>query len=309
MTASKSPLSGLLHDLGSLMVAVAGESVTMVKRSAPEQALKLKKTDEWNIYLEFLKVMFNLADRLSALHVPIHEQSQFMDSLEDAVTHQLQTVLGPALSPDNDEKEIVHTIGRAVAESRERYERFRFLVTEDSKVKEEFFKTFSERVAQMMGASGNGMVLSAAALCASSMVPAMKALFEGSATRGTARERVPGVKPADRGPIAPTDRVPVASLGATGAGDEWVSRPGLHGQPAGGGTGNEIKLVSVMSSIAGEEVETRWGLHPRFRQDLSPEQAQELTRRMNRVTKILGERYAKVAFSADWKSWHLSGHA
>src|SRR5207247_9141295 len=63
MAGSHSPFSGLLRDRGSLMVAGAGESVTMVKRSAPEQALKLKKTDEWKLYLEFLKVMFNLADR------------------------------------------------------------------------------------------------------------------------------------------------------------------------------------------------------------------------------------------------------
>ena len=136
MAGSHSPFSGLLRDLGSLMVAGAGESVTMVKRSAPEQALKLKKTDEWKLYLEFLKVMFNLADRLSALHVPIREQPQFMDSLEDTVSHQLRTVLEPALSPDSDEMEIVYTIGRAVAESRERYDRFRFLVTEESKGKE-----------------------------------------------------------------------------------------------------------------------------------------------------------------------------
>ena len=295
MTASQSPFSGLLRDLASLMVAVAGESVTMVKRSAPEQALKLKKTEEWKIYLEFLKVMFNLADRLSALHVPIQEQTQFMDSLEDTITQQLKTILGPALGPDNDEMEIVYTIGRAVAESRERYERFRFLVTEESKAKDEFFKALGERVAHMMGASGSGMVESAATLCASAVMPAMKALFEGSATRGTPAERVHGVTPADWVPGL--------------AGDESVSRPGLQGQPAGGGIGNEIKLVSVMSSVEGEEVETRWGLHPRFRQDLRPEGAQELSRRMNRVTQILGERYAKVAFSADWKMWHLSGHA
>jgi hypothetical protein len=282
MAGSHSPFSGLLRDLGSLMVAVAGESVTMVKRSAPEQALKLKKTDEWKLYLEFLKVMFNLADRLSALHVPIQEQPQFMDSLEDTVSHQLRTVLEPALSPDSDEMEIVYTIGRAVAESRERYDRFRFLVTEESKGKEEFFMTFSERVAQMMGASGNGKVLAAAALCASSMVPAMKALFE-EATGGAGSVQ--------------------------GRASSAVSDRQTAEQASGGRIGKEIKLISVMSSMEGEEVETRWGLHPRFREDLRPEEAQELTRRMNRVTKILGERYAKVAFSADWKSWHLSGHA
>jgi len=68
-------------------------------------------------------------------------------------------------------------------------------------------------------------------------------------------------------------------------------------------------LVSVMSTVTGEEVETRWGLHPRFRQDLSPEDMQHLAKLMNRVTKILGERYASVAFSDEWISWHRAGHA
>src|SRR2546426_12287008 len=117
MAGSHSPFSGLLRDLGSLMVAGGGESVTMGKRSGPEQALKLKKTDEWKLYLEFLKVMFNLADRLSALHLPIRGQPQFMDSLEDTVRHQLRSVLEPALSPDSDEMEIVYPIGPEVAES------------------------------------------------------------------------------------------------------------------------------------------------------------------------------------------------
>jgi len=282
MAASKGPYSGLLRDLGGLMVAVAGESVTILKRTAPEQALKLKKTDEWKLYLEFLKVMFNLADRLSAVYVPVHEQPLFMDSLEDTVTHRLRTVLEPALSPDSDEREIVYTIGRAVAESRERYERFRFLITEESKAKEELFKTFSEGVAELMGAPDNGMLVSAAALCASSVVPAMRALFE-EVTAGAG-------SPQQRASSTGADRQPAE-------------------QAIGRGTGNEIKLISVMSSMKGEEVETRWGVHPRFRQDLGPEKAQELTRRMNRVTQILGERYAKVAFSADWKSWRVSGHA
>jgi hypothetical protein len=30
---------------------------------------------------------------------------------------------------------------------------------------------------------------------------------------------------------------------------------------------------------------------------------------MNRVTQILGERYAAVAFSSDWASWNRIGHA
>ena len=116
-----------LRQLAELMLAVAGESVTVMKRNAPERALKLKRHDEWGIYLEFLKVMFNLTDRLSALHLPIKEQPQFMDSLEDAVTLQLKNVLEPAFGSGADQTEIMLTVGAAVAESRETYERYRFL--------------------------------------------------------------------------------------------------------------------------------------------------------------------------------------
>lgn len=279
MAISQKPHGKLLQELATLIVGVAGESVTMVKRSAPEQALKLKQPSEWNIYLEFLKVMFNLADRLSVYYLPIQEQPQFMDSLEDTVTGRLRAVLAPALGPDSDEMEIVLTIGKAVAESRRVYERFRFVVTEDSRVRNEFFACLAERVAGLLEAPGNAMVTSAATLCASAAVPAMKSLFEG-----------------------------VGLSAATG-----LSSPSgmerQHASDGGRAAGSEIKLVSVTSTIQGEEVETRWGLHPRFRQDLRPEEAQELTRLMNRVTQVLGERYAAVAFSPDWASWHRIGHA
>ena len=88
MGTSKNPYSEQLRGIAELILAVAGESVTVMKRNAPERALKLKRHDEWSIYLEFLKVMFNLTDRLSVLYLPIKEQPQFMDSLEDAVTLQ-----------------------------------------------------------------------------------------------------------------------------------------------------------------------------------------------------------------------------
>jgi hypothetical protein len=74
-------------------------------------------------------------------------------------------------------------------------------------------------------------------------------------------------------------------------------------------TGAEIKLISVMAAVTGEEVETRWGLHPRFRRDLTALEIQDLTRLMNRLTKIVGERYAAVAFSEQWASWHTAGNA
>jgi hypothetical protein len=276
-----------LRQLAELILAVAGESVTVMKRNAPERALKLKRHDEWGIYLEFLKVMFNLTDRLSALYLPIKEQPQFMDSLEDAVTLQLKNVLEPAFGSGADQMEIMLTVGAAVAESRQAYERYRFLVTENNPVKDEMLKDFGGRVADAMGIAGNAQVSSAATLCASAVIPAIKAILAG-------------------------DPPPVAAVG-TAAPVTTHTMPAPPPSPATpelqGPTGTEIKLVSVMSTIAGEEVETRWGLHPRFRQDLPPEDMQRVAKLMNRVAKILGERYASVAFSDEWTSWHKAGHA
>jgi len=274
MPASKDPHTKMLQDLATMMVAVAGESVTMVKRSAPEQALKLKKTSEWEIYLEFLKLQFNLADRLSALYIALKDQPLFMDGLEDAVTERLKDVLAPVLGPNSDEMEVIMTIGATVAQSRQQYEPFKFLVTEESTQKNAYFKTFGENVARMINAPDNGMVASSAILCASAAIPAMKSLLE-SATTGAAPQT------ATTAPSPP----PSVLLPA----------------------GNEIKLISVMSTIQGEEIETRWGLHPRFRQDLKAEQLQELNRLMNRVAQIVGTRYASVATTPVWTAWHQQG--
>jgi hypothetical protein len=270
MSATQDPYAAILRDLASLMVAVSGESVTLVKRSAPEQAMKIKKSGEWEIYLEFLKLLFNLADRLSAHYIPLKDQPLFMDGLVDAVTQQLKNVLAPALGPDTDEMEVVLAIGQTVGQSRERYERFKFLATEDSKQKDEYFKTFGETIAHLLGARDNGMVISSATLCGSTVIPVMTSLLESVAS-GTA----PG-------------RTAAAS-----------AAPSMEGR-----IGNEIKLISVMSTVQGEEIETRWGLHPRFRQDLKPDQAQELNQLMNRIAQILGTRYASVAFSPKWAAWH-----
>jgi hypothetical protein len=278
----KTPYGAQQRSLAELMLAVAGESVTVMKKNAPEQALKLKRQDEWSLYLEFLKVMFNLTDRISAFHIPIKDQPEFMNGLEDAVTTQLKTVLEPAFGPNVDQSDIMMTIGGAVAESRQLYDRYRFSITEDSKAKSEMFDAFGGRVAETLGISGHPQITSAATICASAAVPAITAILQG-----------------DSPPSAGTTTQP-------------SSAPGMQTDAASASknpTGNEIKLVSVMSTVTGEEVETRWGLHPRFRQDLTQEEAQQLTKLMNRVAKILGERYASVAFSDEWTSWHKAGHA
>jgi hypothetical protein len=280
--AAKAPYSQQHRSLAELMLAVAGESVTVMKKNAPEQALKLKRQDEWGLYLEFLKIMFNLTDRLSAFHIPIKDQPEFMNGLEDAVTAQLKTVLEPAFGSNVDQSEIMMTIGGAVAESRRLYERYRFSIAEDSKAKTEMFDAFGGRVADALGIAGNPQITSAATLCAAAAVPAITAILQGDAPPGSADDSSQPPQGAATGAAAVNSKGP---------------------------TGNEIKLISVMSNVTGEEVETRWGLHPRFRQDLTPEEVQQLTKLMNRVAKILGERYASVAFSNEWASWHKAGHA
>jgi hypothetical protein len=267
------------RSLADLMLAVAGESVTVMKQKAPDRALKLKRQDEWKLYLEFLKVTFNLADRLSVFHIPIRDQPEFMNGLEDAVTTRLRAVLEPAFGSSIDQNEIMMTIGGVVVESRKLYEGYRFSITEDSKAKDEMFDAFGGRVADALGVADSPQITSAATLCATAMVPAITAILKGE-------------RPPDAGVAAsPT-------AGQTGS-----------SEPPRGQTGNEIKLISVMSDVTGDEIETRWGLHPRFRQDLTAEESQQLTKLMNRVAKVLGERYAAVAFSEEWNSWHKAGHA
>ena len=278
MTTRSHSFAQQMQTVAELMLAVSGESVSVIKRAAPEQALKLKRQEEWGIYLEFLRLMFNLTDRVSALHIPLKEQPQFMDELTDTVIDQLKKVLEPAFGTGSDQMEIVMTIGAAVSESRQTYERYRFLVTEESPAKNDLYRDFSDRVARAVGAPGNPKVEAAATLCIAAVIPALRGIFEGQA------------------PPVPAE----AASHSTPSGASSSPR---------GATGADIKLVSVMSSIKGEEVETRWGLHPRFRQDLTQEEAKQLTATMNRVAKILGERYATVAFSDQWASWHKAGHA
>jgi hypothetical protein len=277
MTTEQSLYAKPLQNLAELMLSVAGESVGMVKRTAPQRAMKLKRKEEWKLYLEFMKILFNLADRVSVLHVPVKDQPQFMDSLEDQVTAQLKKVLQPALEAGSDQTEIVLTIGTAVAESRQLYEQYRYLISEESKPKEDMFRDFGERIAELTGTPGNAQVVSAATLCVTAAIPAIQAILEGRSI------------PDSVTPMAPKEEA--------------------HPRTTQAATGSEIKLVSVMSSVHGEEVETRWGIHPRFRQDLEDDEARQLTKLMNRVAKILGERYAAVAFSDHWASWHRAGHA
>ncbi len=273
----------ILQALANTMLDVARESVSLIKRSDPNQALKLTQSQEWEIYLEFLKVMFNLADRISAFHMPIQSQPEFMDSLEDAVGSRLKTLIGPTLSSSEiDGQEIIMSIGNAVAESRQTYERYKFVVSEESKEKEGYFHFAGQQVAAKTGAPNSQAIASSADLCARAVIPAMTALFEGA---GKLEE-----SPAAEHDSTPVDPKPAAEV--------------HQKSPV-----QSIKLVSVVVRVSGEEVETRWGLFPAFRRDLKPEQIKEISKHMDRVNRILGEHFAVLSASIDWEKWQHAGHA
>ena len=275
---------GILKDLAHTMMSVARESVNLIKRSDQQQALKLQRKQEWDIYLEFIRMLFNLVDRLSAFYVPIQAQREFMNSLEDSVAHQLKTVLAPSLSSTEiDEMEVMLSVGQAVAESREVYERFKFVVTDQTKERDQYFQFFSERVATKAGAPGKQEITSAAFLCGSAVVPALKSLFEDAA------------KPADQPSSAPADVSEGKAKGQVSASAVPAGSATPLAAPEGTTGEGLIKLISVVSRTQGdEEVETWWGLHPQFRRDLPPDEAKELAKHMNRVTRIVGERFAIV---------------
>lgn len=273
----------VLKNLAHTMMSVARESVNLIKRSDQQQALKLQRKQEWEIYLEFLRMLFNLVDRLSAFYIPIQAQREFMNSLEDSVSRELNAMLAPTLSSSEvDDMEVTLSVGQTVAESRKIYEEFKFVVTDQSKERDRYFQFFSERVAAKAGAPRKQEITSAAFLCGSAVVPALTSLFEDASQPQREAET----------PAAPA--VPVEPLNASpsSAGEQSSSTSPGGAEETGK---NLIKLISVVSRAQGEEVESWWGLHPQFRRDLPPNEAKELARHMNRVTRIVGERFAIIA--------------
>ena len=280
----------ILKNLADTMLGIARESVSMVKRSDQDASTRLNREQEWEIYLEFLKVMFNLADRVSAFYIPLQQQPQFMDNLEDQVSDRLTTLLAPSMSSSEiDDQEVMLSMGQAVAESRQIYEKFKFVYSEDSKARNAFFQLAAERVAGSAGASNNQAIISASTLCTSAVIPAMTAMFEGKTGQENSESASSQTETSPTTPATTTSR-------------PEISEPSTPGPQA-------IKLISVISSISGEEFETRWGLFPQFRQDLQPEHVKELTAHMNRVAQILGDRFAILSAKLSNESNQPSGNA
>jgi hypothetical protein len=54
-----------------------------------------------------------------------------------------------------------------------------------------------------------------------------------------------------------------------------------------------IQLINVLVTREGELVSSKWGIHPQLKQDLAPSEWQELSEHMNRVTAIVGAKFAE----------------
>ncbi len=54
-----------------------------------------------------------------------------------------------------------------------------------------------------------------------------------------------------------------------------------------------IQLINVLVVREGEQVSCKWGIHPQLKQDLSQPEWQEVSEHMNRVTAVVGAKFAE----------------
>ncbi len=166
--------------MGELMLVIARESMTLIKRNDPAIASKLPRKQEWEAFLEFLKVLFNLADRVSAFYVPVSEYLQFLDAVEDAVIDQMNNAFRQQAGPGYDETPLKISISAAFDVGQKLYQPYQFLVLEEGKERALFFRKFGETLATALDARGNNTIATTATMCVSSSITAMKLLMESA---------------------------------------------------------------------------------------------------------------------------------
>src|SRR5438093_2883325 len=172
--------------LGELMIAISRESMTLLKRQAPNALGTLDRKQEWEAFIDFLKVLFNIADRVATLYIPVSEYLQFLDALEDAVIDQMNNAFRKQAGPGYDETPVKVSIAAAFDEAQKFYQPFQFLVTEEGPERDRYFKKFGETVSTAMGSRGHNSIVTAATMCASSSIAAMKSLMESADGRAAA---------------------------------------------------------------------------------------------------------------------------
>jgi hypothetical protein len=169
--------------IAELMIAISRESMMLLKRQAPTLLGNVTRKQEWEGFIEFLKVMFNLVDRVAALYVPVNEYLQFLDAVEFAVIDQMNNAFRKQAGPDYDETPLKMSISAAFETAEKVYQPYRFMVTEEGTEKDKYFTAFGEALSIALGAKGHKMVVTTASMCAGSSVAAMKALLESDQGR------------------------------------------------------------------------------------------------------------------------------
>ena len=61
----------------------------------------------------------------------------------------------------------------------------------------------------------------------------------------------------------------------------------------------DVELLRVLVSRKGTQVDAQWAIHPQLKQDLLPQEWQEVTNLMAKVTGIVGTRFSQVLTQAD----------
>lgn len=166
--------------MGELMLAIARESMTLLKRNDPAIASKVSRKQEWEAFIEFLKVLFNLADRVGAFYIPVSEYLQFLDAVEDAVIDQMNNAFRQQAGPGYDETPVKVSISSALDLGQKLYQPYQFMVLEEGKERDRFFQKFGEAVGTALGVRGNNTIATSATMCVSSSITAMKLLMESA---------------------------------------------------------------------------------------------------------------------------------
>jgi len=170
--------------LGELMIAISRESMTLLKRQAPNALGALDRKQEWEAFIDFLKVLFNIAERVATLYIPVSEYLQFLDAVEAAVIDQMNNAFRKQAGPGYDETPLNVSIAAAFETAQKFYLSHRFMITDDSPDRDRYLKAFGEAVANTLGLKGNKMIVTTASMCAGSSITAIKALLESIEERG-----------------------------------------------------------------------------------------------------------------------------
>ena len=74
-------------------------------------------------------------------------------------------------------------------------------------------------------------------------------------------------------------------------------------QPEGAeATSWDVELLRVQVSRVGSQVEAQWAIHPQLKQDLLPQEWQEVSDLMAKVSAIVGSRFSQVLSQANPES-------